>query len=284
MKKCIFFPVVAGTTLLLSGCATLELFSFGVSGLSYAVTGKSLSDHALSTVMEQDCALHRAITEDTVCTDPDGNGVLRKSKPDRHIIARANEAYWQDLPVNRRSQSASDVTGKQVTSAQGKNTRHSLNRATTKISPDETVKQLIANNQKPKPSAALKTVSYQTGPSKVEIGTIAPIEMAPIERDFMPLPRMEEKPQLYAVLGSYNELHFAKQSLHKFPGLNPQVINNPARATDKNATLYRVVAGPFSKSDFNTKLNPAYNAWRIELCPQNMMSPPCNGQMLANNK
>jgi hypothetical protein len=52
---------------ILSGCATLNIVSFGISGISYITTGKSLSDHAFSAMIEQDCALHRIVFDESMC-------------------------------------------------------------------------------------------------------------------------------------------------------------------------------------------------------------------------
>lgn len=62
-KPCIFLL----TLFILPGCATLHLVSFGMSGISYITTGKSLSDHAISSVREEDCAVHRFLFEETIC-------------------------------------------------------------------------------------------------------------------------------------------------------------------------------------------------------------------------
>jgi len=62
-KLCTYFIIV----FLLSGCATLKLVSLGISGISYLTTGKSLSDHAISVMTEQDCALHRVVLDEMVC-------------------------------------------------------------------------------------------------------------------------------------------------------------------------------------------------------------------------
>lgn len=277
MKKRFYCPVVAGSALLLSGCATLELFSFGVSGLSYAVTGKSISDHAISTVMAQDCALHRAVVDGNVCVEYDSDGVLRTSKPGApspQVVARANEVYWQDLPLADNQPEPSAVEPEYPP----------LKGFKPKTSPDETVRQLMAkqpvdevkpDTQTQAPAPALQRVSYQL-PSEenVEIGVITPM-----------VTRFEgpKTAQLFAVLGSYNELHFAKQSLAKYPHLNAQVIKNPARYSDKSATLYRVVAGPLTEAEFSDKLNSGYNAWRIQLCTESMRPPPCTEPMLARN-
>jgi len=63
IKICLYIVIM----LLLTGCATLQLVSLGISGMSYLTTGKSLSDHAISIMAEQDCALHRVVLDEMVC-------------------------------------------------------------------------------------------------------------------------------------------------------------------------------------------------------------------------
>ena len=48
--------IIITLSLAVSGCASLQLASLSVSGISYAVSGKSLTDHALSVV--QRCAFN----------------------------------------------------------------------------------------------------------------------------------------------------------------------------------------------------------------------------------
>lgn len=69
---------VAGLALvsmfLLAGCAVppaVTIASFVADGVSYAMTGKSTTDHAISAVARQDCALLRVAKGEELC-DPDG--------------------------------------------------------------------------------------------------------------------------------------------------------------------------------------------------------------------
>lgn len=62
-KLCSYLIII----FLLTGCATLKIVSLGISGISYLTTGKSLSDHAISVMTEQDCALHRVVLDEMVC-------------------------------------------------------------------------------------------------------------------------------------------------------------------------------------------------------------------------
>ncbi len=61
--------------LALSNCAAVVAVPIGItyvstaaSVVSYMTTGKGASDHVISAVSEQDCALHRAFTEDDICS------------------------------------------------------------------------------------------------------------------------------------------------------------------------------------------------------------------------
>ena len=54
----------------LAGCAlpvSLQIASFAASGLSYMTTGKSMSDHAVSAMVSQDCAVHRLALGLSIC-------------------------------------------------------------------------------------------------------------------------------------------------------------------------------------------------------------------------
>lgn len=60
-------PLVVAATLALGGCALplpLTVASLVADGISYATTEKSLTDHGISALTEQDCAVHRAFTDE----------------------------------------------------------------------------------------------------------------------------------------------------------------------------------------------------------------------------
>lgn len=64
-------------TLLLSGCAlpvSIQIASFAATGFSYATTGKGISDHAVSAMAEQDCAIHRIALGEEMCSETDDKG------------------------------------------------------------------------------------------------------------------------------------------------------------------------------------------------------------------
>ena len=68
---------------LLAGCAVppaLTLASFAADGISYLATGKSTTDHALSAIASEDCALVRAVKEKPICV-PERQVLISMSKP-----------------------------------------------------------------------------------------------------------------------------------------------------------------------------------------------------------
>ena len=58
---------------LMTGCAIIPPFvsyiSTGASALSYVATGKGTSDHVISAVYDEDCALHRFVSEEDICIE-----------------------------------------------------------------------------------------------------------------------------------------------------------------------------------------------------------------------
>ncbi len=60
----LFIPLLA------AGCAmppALTIASLAADGISYIATGKSTTDHALSAIASEDCALVRAVQEQPIC-------------------------------------------------------------------------------------------------------------------------------------------------------------------------------------------------------------------------
>ncbi len=58
--------------ILLTGCGlppALMVASYAADGISYVASGKSLTDHVLSALVQRDCALHRVVTEAILCRD-----------------------------------------------------------------------------------------------------------------------------------------------------------------------------------------------------------------------
>ncbi len=74
----ILFSALA--VMVLSGCAAAinptMIASAVVDGISYATTGKGSADHLISSLTDQDCAMHRGFTDKPVCNPPKDEGIL----------------------------------------------------------------------------------------------------------------------------------------------------------------------------------------------------------------
>jgi SPOR domain len=111
----VLIPVLAS----LCGCAippALTIASFAVNAVSYAATGKSVSDHGLSAIVGEDCALWRVLADRKICRDdqaePAGPAVaatvpespkapaLAEAETDTELPARAVE--FASVPEARR--------------------------------------------------------------------------------------------------------------------------------------------------------------------------------------
>lgn len=73
------FPIILITAVLLSGCAAAPIIVTGIGIGSVAVsetTGRTVTDHAVSAVNNQDCRVGRALKKEDVC-QPDGTIKLK---------------------------------------------------------------------------------------------------------------------------------------------------------------------------------------------------------------
>lgn len=58
--------------LILSGCGippAITIASYALDGAIFAASGKTARDHALSAVLDEDCAMFRVINGDSICTE-----------------------------------------------------------------------------------------------------------------------------------------------------------------------------------------------------------------------
>ncbi len=75
--RILFFQL---SVIVLSGCAAAinptMIASAVVDGISYATTGKGPADHLISGLTDQDCAIHRGLTDKPVCKRSKDEGIF----------------------------------------------------------------------------------------------------------------------------------------------------------------------------------------------------------------
>ena len=106
-QKAFKISALAGVAMSLSGCIVtlppaIQLASLALDGISYASTGKSVSDHAISAVTAQDCAMLRGLKGEAICSEqavevamlPDGTPAPHATDAARDIkTAGQDEAF-----------------------------------------------------------------------------------------------------------------------------------------------------------------------------------------------
>lgn len=230
MKKHYKLLVIGVAATHLASCASLELIAAG--GISYLLTGKGLSDHALSLTMDQDCATHRLLFDEPLCV------------PD----SISNET--PDVLIASNSQPPENIGDSQPEAV-------------------ESEEAVILAQELTSPSE--ETAILTSGVDSIDdlIGVDLPYEPEPLA-------------EIYAVVGSFNDLKYAFERSTLYRIYNTQIVEAPK---DSNIR-YRVVIGPLQdkgliehipqKSNIDT--NPH---WAIELCSDSLLPPPCEGQLLV---
>lgn len=99
--------------LFLSGCAlppAVSVASFVADGVSYVITGKNTTDHAISAVVGQDCALIRVVSEKDIC-DPNGEVLIKLVRNDLAVEnwASHNDFYQNDNGIVPSAGSAGEI-------------------------------------------------------------------------------------------------------------------------------------------------------------------------------
>jgi hypothetical protein len=93
--------IIIGAIVLLAGCVAIppaiSIASWAVNGASLMISGKSVSDHAISAVLDQDCAMWRILKGDPICVDypaEDGSVMVAELEPpvDLNEINGADDA------------------------------------------------------------------------------------------------------------------------------------------------------------------------------------------------
>ena len=103
----------------LAGCGlvppAVSVASFAADAFSYAVSGKSVSDHGLSMVMQEDCAILNFARGDAICapgSHPDIRMAAPRDADHRTLLASAaveSDAIEDDLEGRRWTPATNDA-------------------------------------------------------------------------------------------------------------------------------------------------------------------------------
>ncbi|WP_085884616.1 SPOR domain-containing protein [Oceanibacterium hippocampi] len=90
---------------LLGGCAlppAITAASWALDGISLAMSGKSMTDHALSAVVDEDCAILRLLDGEPVCSEfEEGDGSVLLAADDDPVYPTGRDGGYSAIPADR---------------------------------------------------------------------------------------------------------------------------------------------------------------------------------------
>jgi len=247
---------LGGLALFLAGCALpvpLQLASWAASGVSYATTGKSLSDHAISAMASQDCALHRIALGEEVCFP---------SLLDDSDIAVASRDITEDSALQAVQEDAPPVI----------RLRESMIYLAESLD-DDLLPASGADNAAEDTSERLDTVLLAMAETLNGMDPAAGSNNAPETR--------LGSAKHYLVIGRYRRIEDAEQARGRHAALRTAV----RMVLREGALLYQVTAGPFNRPDaleLEATLSSNEGGHRpvALLCADRATTPPCAGDQI----
>lgn len=233
---------VGACAFVLQACAVpvpLKIASWALDGISYLATKKSLTDHGLSMVAQQDCAMLRGLQGEEICRDgaPGNDGVTVAALTSGAEPAKAEAAV---------AASSTDAS-----------------QAGDQPAPTEAWTPPAAAETAPEADTA-RAASFETAAGSPDT---AQVSEKPVVRPVV-VQEVKTEPwgELYYVVASFRELDRADVVLQRYPHLELRVLSGVL----DGAEVYRVAAGPFHSGDgFGVKkmIRDAglKNAWAVRM-------------------
>ncbi len=190
----------------------IQIASWTIDGLSYLMTEKSVSDHGISVVMGEDCALYREFTEGQVCRS-DGDAATLVAEADNAPIG--NDVAAQKLALFETAADPAEATLVRVPVAPRRGTEVASVGVDipfvddwTSVPPKSRVQSAAVSEIKSKP-ILVKFVALEPTDSKPVVG---PVEDANLAAG------------LYYSLGSFRREVNAQKLATLCPDLTPVVM------------------------------------------------------------
>jgi len=254
---------LAGSMLLLGGCAIpvpLQIASWALDGISMLTTQKSISDHGLSMVAQQDCAVWRGVMEGELCRDAVQGDTLVAEDAVKSPTAVGLDQTASLRPRALNTTHVSAMAVQPTLSAPVLSEREPL---LVRAVPTHALRAAWADKE---PIAKLQTSVTETTPrthalwsvsakspvSKPETAIMVETKAKPVQVASLSMepavatrakPRAIEKQPakgVYFVIGSFRDPSNAERLVDRHPRISPSVLSS--RLDGSN--VYRVVVGP----------------------------------------
>jgi hypothetical protein len=293
------FTVLGASVLLLSGCALpvpIQIASWALDGLSYLTTEKSVADHGLSIIAQQDCAILRGLlAEGDFCHDFDDPATVvadADSGPANAFAANdetAGSAVLGDgADIADFETAAGTVSDSSPLNVEGD---IPLMGYPLEIGGEEV-------EDEDAPAIGDRIAAMKTAGKKETLGWLTVKEwqaeaawmteaiwMTKVSLDVAASPTRATDPAaepaagFYFVIGSFRELLNARKLRDQHQALTPSVL----AAKLEHGTVFRVVVGPFVEDDAKRFHKAIFRAgiadsWAIQVKPGEwsmaMVEPP----------
>jgi len=249
--------VAAATSL--AGCGlppAIALAGYAADGLSYAATGKSTTDHALSAAIDRDCSLLRAAYDEPVCRKSDKNRRDEKAARDAAMTAYAASSDEVAPGVVLLSADADPDESEQVAWLPPGADEDEVAEPAEKTAEAQELNEIVpAAAPAPAPAAPERLM-----PTPL----IPPRPVVPVAENPMPAPPGE----WMLVLGSYHDAVEAGGAVRRFLAFRPMVVS----AKVDGRVWRRVISGPYDSVQIasarqRARKAGAGDAWAAKLCP-----------------
>jgi len=261
-----------GLPLLLGGCGlppALSAASWALDGISYLASGKSVTDHAISEVMQQDCALLRAVLDQDICADFGGEA----GDGPRILVATAT-SYGDSWSVADGLTTLDDPF---VVAADVAEFVEGFGPGTVVVSEDRSLAAFAPVAPKWVESTATSGRFDSATPKARPVYLNTPIYEVASART----PRLQSAgivsaaARAMSVVGSFQSIDNARKQAERFAALGAEVRSMRI----DGRTWHRVVVdAPLAK----VQNMGAVDAWVLRVCNTNGTLPPCGPVTLAS--
>lgn len=242
----------------LSGCALpvpFQIASWALDGISMLATQKSVTDHGISLVAQQDCAIWRGVTKGELCREDEQSDVLVAED----AVETPTVASLQPSSIPRNTGNSDPVSRLENVSMQRRTLQvravptHALRAAWAESERSNKTAGPASHNSVN--SHALRAISYKPAPSlktttvleaktkavpqAVQVAAVVP-SRKPKSPPAVSVQSNVPTKGIYFVIGSFRNPDNARRLKSGNEKLSPAVLNAKLDGSD----VYRVVVGP----------------------------------------
>ena len=295
----------------LGGCALpvpLQIASWALDGFSYMTTEKSITDHGLSVLAQRDCSVLRGLLGPSeFCREFDDNATdladgmsydglfteVEISSAEADALAEFETASGGDVAAPEPVSTLIDTAGHMSDAGARTNARpiieDRVEEAATLVSAALIFEGRVSLDSYPQQivvqATSLEDILQSQQAMLGDVEDPAPYRVASVAKTWRARTTkimetgLEPTAGLYFVIGSFSDHANARKLRNQYRALTPSVL----AAKLEDITLYRVVVGPFVKTNEQTVQKTIYQAgiadsWAIRVKPGDwqmaMVDPP----------